>query len=164
MPRRIQLADHLPVAELGRRYRAAHDAIERSHLQIVWLAAQGRTRAEITAVTGYQARWISAIIRRYNQGGPAALGDQRQSNPGGQFRLDAEQQQRLRSALDGPAPDGGLWTGPKVAQWISAETGRPTHPQLGWRYLVRLGFRPLRPRPRHHRADPVEQAAFPKGC
>ncbi len=162
MPRRIHVAAHLSVAELGQRYRAARDPVERSHLQIVWLAAQGHTRAAITAVTGYHERWISHIIRRYNQAGPDALGDRRHANPGGQCRLTPEQQQRLAAALDGPAPDGGVWTGPQVARWIATETGQPTHPQLGWRYLVRLGLRPLRPRPRHTQADPEAQAAFPK--
>jgi transposase len=162
MPRRLHVEPHLTIAELGQRYRQARDPVARSHLQIVWLAAQGRSRAEITAATGYHARWISTLLGRYNQAGAAALGDRRHTNPGGQYRLTAEQQQRLAQALEGPAPDGGLWTGPKVAAWIAAETGQPTHPQLGWRYLVRLGYRPLRPRPRHSQADPEAQAAFPK--
>lgn len=162
MPRRLHVEAHLSVDELGRRYRAARDPIDRSHLQIVWLAAQGRTRAEITAVTGYHARWISTIIGRYNRAGSDGLGDRRHANAGGQFRLTTEQHHRLATALGGPAPDGGLWTGPKVAAWIAVETGQPTHPQLGWRYLVRLGLRPLRPRPRHTQADPAAQAAFPK--
>jgi transposase len=32
--------------------------------------------------------------------------------------LDAEQRERLDRALDDPPPDGGLWTGRLVAQWI----------------------------------------------
>ena len=27
---------------------------------------------------------------------------------------------------------GGLWTGPKVAQWMSAKLGRRVSPQLAW--------------------------------
>jgi hypothetical protein len=73
------------------------------------------------------------------------------------------QQDRLAAALQEPAPDGGLWTGPKVAAWIEAETGHPGYPQLGWLYLVRLGARLKRPRPHHAKADPTEVAAFPKG-
>jgi transposase len=115
-------------------------------------------------VTGYGRRWISTLVRRYNQEGLAGLGDRRHRNPGGPLRLTAAAQDRLHTALLGPAPDGGLWTGPKVAAWIAIETGQPAHPQLGWRYLVRLGFRPRRPRPRHSQADPAAQAAFPKGC
>ena len=162
MPRRLHVEAHLTVEELGQRHRAARDPIERSHWQIVWLAARGRSRAEISTVTGYHARWISTIIGRYNQAGPPALGDRRRANPGGHARLTDAQQQQLATDLTGPAPDGGLWTGPKVAQWIATATSEPAHPQLGWRYLVRLGYRPLRPRPHHAQADLDAQAAFPK--
>lgn len=163
MARHTHVAEHLSVRELERRYRGAHDPVERSHFQIVWLLAQGKTRVAVAAVTGYGVRWIGEIIRRYNQDGPDALGDGRHANPGGPPILNAEHQEQLVLALQGPAPDGGLWTGPKVAAWIEAETGHPAYPQLGWTYLVRLGARLKRPRPRHVTADPAEQAAFPKG-
>jgi transposase len=162
MPRRTTVVEHLTLADLETRYRQAHDPVERSHFQIVWLLVQGKTRADVAAVTGYSERWIGEIIRRYNQAGPEALGDRRHANPGGQPILDAAQQERLWAALHGPAPDGGLWTGPKVAAWIEAETGHPGYPQLGWTYLVRFGARLKRPRPRHTQADPQEIAAFPK--
>jgi transposase len=162
MPRRTQVAEHLSLSELEQRYRQARDPVARSHFQIVWLLAQGKTRVEVAAVTGYGVRWIGEIIRRYNHDGPDALGDRRHANPGGQAILRPEQQARLLAALAGPAPDGGLWTGPKVAAWIEAETGHPAYPQLGWLYLVRLGARPKRPRPQHAKADPDAVAAFPK--
>jgi transposase len=163
MPKRTTVAEHLSLAELEQRYRRAHDPVERSHFQIVWLLAQGKTRAEVAAVTGYGVRWIGEIVRRYNEAGPDGLGDRRHDNPGGQPILSSEQQERLRAALAGPAPDGGHWTGPKVAAWIEAETGHRGYPQLGWSYLVRLGARLTRPRPQHAKADPEAVAAFPKG-
>ena len=64
--------------------------------------------------------------------------------------------------LDQPPPDGGLWTGPKIAAWMAATLGRPVHPQRGWEMLQRLGLRPKVPRPRHAKADPAAQAAFKK--
>ena len=43
-------------------------------------------------------------------------------------------------APEGPAPDGGDWTGPKVARWIAEKTGSAhVWPQRGWDYLKRLG-------------------------
>ena len=42
MPKRIQIAQHLPIEELEQRYRQAKDGVERSHYQIIWLLAQGR--------------------------------------------------------------------------------------------------------------------------
>ncbi len=123
MPNRTRVVAHLELDALETRYRQAHDPVARSHFQIVWLLAQGKTRTDVASVTGYSERWIGEIVRRYNAQGPDALGDRRHDNPGGQTILKAQQQERLWEALHGPAPDGGLWTGPKVAAWIEAETG-----------------------------------------
>jgi len=73
-------------------------------------------------------------------------------------------QARLRRALGGPAPDGELWTGRKVAAWMAAELGRPVGEPRGWEWMVRLGFSPQRPRPKEARADPAAQEAFKKGA
>ena len=114
-------------------------------------------------ITGYSARWVSEVARRYNEGGTEALGDRRHENPGGRFLLDEARRQELAEALEGPAPDGGLWSGPKVARWIEEKTGKKTYPQRGWVYLKRLGFSLKSPRPCHAKADPYEQEeAFKK--
>jgi len=163
MPRRLAVADHLPAAALAARYRAAADPVARSHWQIVWLVASGRTCAEAAAATGYCVAWVRAVVGRYNREGPAGLGDRRRGNPGAAPLLDAAAREDLRAALAGPAPDGGLWTGRKAADWIGKRLGRPVHEARGWEAMTRLGFRPLRPRPREARADRDARAAFQKG-
>ena len=164
MPRRLPVPPHLPAADLEARYRRARDPVERSHWQIVWLLATGRPTAEVAAVTGYSVPWVRRVARRYAEGGPAALGDRRRANPGAPPLLDPARQAALRAALAGPAPDGGLWTGRKVAAWMARELGRPVGEQRGWEWLRRLGFTPQRPRPRQARADPAAQAAFKGGA
>jgi transposase len=159
-----ELAGHLSAEELGRRYRAAQDRVERGHLQAVWLLAQGRSAAEVAGVMGYGGRWVAEIVRRYNEAGPDGLGDRRRGNAGARPLLDEAQRAALAAALRGAPPDGGLWSGPKVAAWIAAATGREVRPQRGWDYLKRLGFTLKRPRPRHAKADPGAQAAFKKGA
>ena len=77
--------------------------------------------------------------------------------------LDAAQQAQLRAVLGGPAPDGELWTGHKVAGWMSAQLGRPVSEQRGWEDVRRVGFTPQRPRPRAMHADPDAQTAVNKG-
>ena len=161
--RLLKLPPHLPVDELERRYRRARDPVERSHWQIVWLVARRTRTAEVARATGYSVTWIREVARRYRAGGPAALGDRRHANPGAPPLLSPAQQARLAEALGGPAPDGGLWTGRKVAAWMSAELDRPVGEQRGWEYLVKLGFTLQRPRPRETRADPAAQEAFAKG-
>ncbi|MER3555931.1 MAG: hypothetical protein C4331_16735 [Meiothermus sp.] len=66
--------------------------------------------------------------------------------------LNQEEQQ----APWGPAPDGGLWTAPKVTAWVYERWDKNLWGTTPLRYLHRLGFRLKRPRPRHR------QAAFKK--
>lgn len=163
MARKLTVAPHLTVEALGQRYRGAEDRVARSQWQILWLLGQGMPTAEVARVTGYGVRWIQEVARRYRDGGPAAVGDRRHGNPGAPPLLDAGQQEQLRHALAGPAPDGGLWTGRQVARWMSQRLGRPVSPQRGWEWLRRLGFTPQRPRPRETRADPAAREGFKKG-
>lgn len=163
------LVAHLSTAELGQRYRAARQPIERSHLQIVWLLSQGRSEREVAAVTGYGQRWISEIVRRYNAVGASGLGDQRAKNTGARPLLSPGGEVALRAALAEPPADGGLWTGPKVAAWMTARLGRKIWPQRGWDYLHKLGYsaqdeRAGVHRPRHAKAaSAAEQEAFKRG-
>jgi transposase len=160
MPKTLRLVPHHPTEELAHLYRQEHDPVARSHLQILWLVSQRRRTREIAAMTGYSARWIQELARRYNTRGVAGLHDGRHTNPGGTPLLSAAQQQELDTALDGRPPDGGLWSGRKVAAWIAAETGRSVSPQRGWEYLRRLGRTPQVPRPAHALAEADAREGF----
>jgi transposase len=162
MNKPIEVKAHLSIETIQMRYRKAKDPVERSHWQIVWLLAQGKTTKEIALVTGYCPTWIRTLAHRYNEEGPQGLGDRRRGNPGGTFILSPAQQAQLQQALDEPPADGGLWTGPKVANWIESQTGRKVHPQRGWEYLKRLNSSKRVLRPRHTKADPAIQEAFKK--
>jgi len=162
MAGKVYLAPHLDTEALERRYKAATDGIERSHLQIIWLLSQGHAARAVASVTGYSPTWISKIVWRYNDHGVAGLGDRRHDNPGAAALLDETQQERLRTALNEPPPDRGRWTGRKVAQWMSGQLGRLVSPQRGVEYLRRLGLTPQVPRPCHVGSDWIEQHKFKK--
>ncbi len=163
MNKRLGVEGQLSVEDLERRYRQARDGVGRSQWQIIWLVAQGRTCQEVGAQTGYSVSWVRTLIHRYNRQGPAAIGDRRHANPGQRGLLSKEQQAELAQVLDQPSPEGGLWSGPQVAGWMSQRLGRTVWPQQGWVYLRRLGFTPHRPRPRHAKADGAAQQAFKGG-
>ncbi len=160
----LPLAEHLSSSELHRRYRACTDPVERSRWHIVWLKSCHRTTPQIAEATGYASGWVRTVVHRYNDGGAEGLKDRRHAHLGASRLLTAEQEADLDAALDGgQAPDGGPWTGPKVARWIERTTGRErVHDQRGWDYLVRLGFSAQTPRPHHDQADPAAGAAFKK--
>lgn len=160
--KRLKLTVHLPVTELEQRYRQSSDPVARSQWHILWLLHQGRSTAEVADITGYSTTWIYAIVRRYNIDGPDSIGDRRHHNPGRAALLSPAQRSELEQALDGPPPDGGVWTGPKVAQWMSAKLGRKVHAPRGWELLQQLGYRSYVPRPRHAKAELQAQEQFKK--
>jgi transposase len=118
---------------------SAASANERTRWQVIEMLAEGKSLAEIEARTGRRPRTIRQIAQRYREQGAAGLADGRQHSKGATPLLSAAQQRELQEALQHPALDGGVWTGPKVAQWIAARTGKPVHRQRGWEYLRRLG-------------------------
>jgi transposase len=160
MPKRIRLQPYLTEPQLHERYRHAHDPVERSRWQFLWLLARGLTATAIGRVTGYSAYWIGQIARRYNRTGPDGVRDQRRPGRACLPLLTEEDQAALRTALAGPHPAGDQWCGRTVASWMCAHLGRSVSRQAAWRALRRLGARFLKPRPRHVQADPAAQAAF----
>jgi transposase len=162
MAGKVYLVPHLSTEELGRRYKAASDGLERSHLQIIWLLSQGHAAKAVAAITGYSRSWISEITWRYNDHGVAGLGDRRHDNPGATPLLDAARQEQLRRVVSEPPPDGGLWTGRKVARWMTGHLGRLVSPQRGVEYLRRLDLTPQMPRPCNPEQSLYAQAAFKK--
>jgi transposase len=164
MPRCLTVAPHLSVAELEHRYRTCRQGVERGHWQIVWLVAGGHHCPAVATLTGYSEDWVRTIIHRYNVAGPEGLADQRAAHRGGNpALLTPVLRDELATALDGPAPDGGVWTCRKVATWLAARLDRPVADARGWEALRALGFTLQRPRPRSTQADPAAQAAFKKG-
>jgi transposase len=162
MTSRIFLAPHHSTEELERRYKAADGGIERSHLQIIWLLSQGHAAKFVAEVTGYSSVWVSKILWRYNDHSLAGLGDGRLDNPGAAPLLDQGQLEELRDLVSEPPPDGGLWTGRKVACWITGQIGRTVSPQRGIEYLRRLDLTRQVPRPANPKASLYEQVRFKK--
>jgi transposase len=164
MARRIRLATHLSVEELEQRYRAAYEPHERTWWQILWLLARGQTATAIAEVTGYTRSWIGQIAKRYNAEGPEGMRNKQHTTSWRAPRmLSGEQQEELRVAVAGPAPDGGKhWSCRAVADWMAAKLGRPVQVQRGWDYLQRLKQSWQVPRPRHALADAEQQADFKK--
>ena len=162
MPKRISIAPHLSVDDLERRYRQSSNPVERSHYQIIWLLAQERTTQDVAAVTGYSRDWIYELVRSYNKLGVAALGDLRRNNVGAAPKLDELQHAQLLQVLAEPAPDGGLWNGRKVADYIQEAFGIELSRQQGWAYLKQLEFRLRVPRPEHHEVDLEAQEDWQK--
>ncbi len=162
MPRVLKLQPHKSIEELEKLYRQTQDPIERTRLQILWLLAKGHKVGEVSEVTGYRRGSIYRIVERYNQLGTDGLKDRRHQNQGPETLLSEIDQAFLWQALQQPPIDGGLWNGPKVAEWMSNHLERPIHPQRGWEYLLRFEMRLKVPRPAHEKGDTTELEQWKK--
>ena len=78
--------------------------------------------------------------------------------------MNQDQREDLVAALEQLPEEGGVWSGPKVAAWMSRRLGKPVHAQRGWEYMRRVDFTPQRPRPKHPDGDPAAQESFPSGA
>ncbi len=63
--------------------------------------------------------WARRTIRTYNAEGLTGIADKRKNN--GNMKIVSETQiSTLKERINsGASPDGGLWTGPKVALYLS---------------------------------------------
>lgn len=142
MPSRVRLKPHLSFDDLKTCYRQAKDTVEARRWHLLLLVAQDWTVKQAAELVGLNYDYAKTIIRRYNGEGPDSVrnrGKERQPPPVRSL-LTLEQQQELRQALQERPPDGGTWSGPKVARWIAEKTGRDwIWPQRGWEYLQRFG-------------------------
>ncbi len=162
MGKRVKIQTEYTAEELHERYRHAKDPVERTHWHILWLAKEGKTPQVIAEQLGYTARWVRTVIGRWNAQGEAGMRDHRHAIDVSRPLLSAQQQEELAAALQAPPADGGLWSGPKVAQWMQQRLGRPVAAQRGWDYLRRLGYSTRVPRPEHGKADQATQQLFKK--
>jgi transposase len=160
---RLPVVPHLRHDEIDRRYRGCSDGSEKSRWHVLWLVTrpdQPLSASQAAELVGFTPSWGRAILKRYNAHGPDALADGRREN-GADPKLTAAQQAPLLAALQAEPPDGGLWSGPKVAAFVRQQFGVEVRKQTGWQWLKDLGFRLVVPRPRHPKAaTPEEQRVW----
>lgn len=160
--RTLKLKDHLTQEEIEKRYRGSGDGVARSQWQIIWLFGQGKSSQEVANVTGYCITWVRTIIGRYNEDGPAGIGDRRHKNPGRRGALSARQNERLKELVREGAARNENWNGQRVAAWMSEQLGRPVYVQRGYAWLARYRLSAQVPRPQHTEADVEGQRIFKK--
>jgi len=102
------------------------------------------------------------LVKRYNQSGPSGLGDRRSHNQGSKPLIKDIEQAQLWQVLQDNSPDGGLWNGRKVADWLTSVTGRYISRHRGWEILRQMTFRLRVPRPSHTESSQSQQEAWKK--
>jgi transposase len=153
----IALAPHMSSAELESAYKEAADPVAKSHFHALWLVSEDYAAAEVAGLLSFSTRWVHTLVRRYNERGPSALADLRSGNGAKPRILTAEALAALKQRIKTAPPDGGLWSGPKIARWLADFHGlKSVHDQRGWDALMAIGYSVQKPRPRHPQAASEE--------
>jgi transposase len=155
------IVKHLEASEIESRYKSCSGGREKTHWQIIMLATQSMSSKDIAEIVRYGQRWVEKLIQRYNEEGPKGLFDKRKCNKSEKL-LSPQLMIELEKALEKPPADGGLWTSPKVALWMSDKLGRPVITQTAWYYLGYLKQRLKVPRPHNPLSDPSLVSEFKK--
>jgi transposase len=155
---------HLSSSELEHCYETASEPIAKSHFHALWLLSRGYDIDEVADLLSFSTRWVRILIKRYNEGGPEQLGDQRVNNGTEATILTPDALAALKQRLQTPPDDGGQWTGPKIARWLARFHGlKSVHDQRGWDALMTIGWSIQQPRPRHpEAADEADRASLKK--
>jgi transposase len=144
MPPKAHIQPHLSLEDLKTRYRQTQDTTEARRWHLLMLVAGDWTIKQAAQVVGLNYDYAKEIVHRYNDEGPVSVRNRNSDRqpPPAKALLTIAQQEELRQALQDPPPDGGQWSGPKVARWIAEKTGNDhIWPQRGWDYLKRLGIK-----------------------
>ena len=163
MAGRIQLEPHLTTEELRTPYRSCQKPQDKVRWHALHLISKGLVAANAARRVGPASSWIISLARRYNRDGAASIARKRSTKPSHRAKVGQKLGKELDTALRAPAPDGGLWTAPKVATWITEKSGQDVHQTTAWRAMRRLGFSLQVPRPANNRRASIEeQAGFKK--
>jgi transposase len=159
----MHVEPHCTADELAVWIRAERRPGVVRRLNAIRLALLGDTAPDIAEDMLSSERAVRGWVARYNAGGPAALIDR--AGRGRKILLSADQQEQLKARLRaGPTVADEVCTlrGKEVRRILADEFGVLRSLAATYDLLHRLGFEPLRPRPRHPKASDAEQEAFKK--
>jgi transposase len=150
----------LELAELIRREKHAKRA---RRLSAVRLALLGQTAPAVAPQVLLSERQVRTWVARYNASGLGGLDDLK--GRGRKGPLSPAQERRLKKRLEGgPTQADGVcaFRGEDVRRILKDEFGVLRSLDSAYDLMHKLGFEPLRPRPRHPAADDQAQEAFKK--
>src|SRR5262245_33311713 len=114
---------HVSSVELEARYQTAVDLVGKSHFHALWLLSSGYEVDEVAELLSFSPRWVRALIKRYNEGGAGALGDQRVHNGTKRRSSRPRHWRRSRSGSRRRPMTAGVGRGRRLRAGLPGSTG-----------------------------------------
>jgi transposase len=158
-------SSHYSSDELKQKSIKSQDPVESRRWHLLWKISLKWSIKNSAIAIGMNYEYAKEIVKKYNSLGSEGVKNQknkqRQKSGGKKSLLTKEQLQKLSKELEARPPDGGIWTGPKVAGWIEQETGRKkVWNQRGWDYLKKFRYSWQSPRPQNQKGGKLEPEIF----
>jgi transposase len=147
----------------------SNDVLEVLRLRAVHARQLGYAVVDIAAILGVREETVSRWCSRYDRGGREALPGDRTGRPiGSGRRLNKEQEQSLREALETKSPPelgiaSALWTRQAVRELIQRQVGIRLPIRTVGEYLRRWGLTAQKPVRKAYKQDPKAVAAWLEG-
>jgi len=159
----MHVEPHHTADELADLIRTERRAVVARRLRAIHLALLGDTAPDIAEDLRSSERAVRGWVARYNAGGPVALLDR--PGRGRKSPIPADREDELKARLRaGPTAADRVCAlrGEDVRRILRDEFGIARSLAATYDLLHRLGFEPLRPRPRHPKASDEQREAFKK--
>ena len=160
----VELRGDISADEVREAAKASSDASQCRRLLAIATILDGGSRSEAAKIGGVGLQTVRDWVLRFNAEGAAGLIDRKA--PGKPPKLDASQQAALAEIVEAgpiPAVHGVVrWRRKDLVQCVREEFGVTMDETTMGRLLVKLGFRHISARPRHHAQDPRLMEAFKK--
>nr|WP_293109391.1 winged helix-turn-helix domain-containing protein [Okeania sp. SIO2F4] len=119
------------------------------------------------SVSGLNYQYSLKILKKYNDLAEVGIRNLKKKSVkhdrGKEPLFNEKQLLKLTVQLKKRPPNGGIWTGPKVARWIEKVTGiEKVWNQRGWVTRKKSKYSWPKPRPKHKKGDLIAQENFQK--
>jgi len=125
---------------LWQAFKRSTCAVERRRIQLIALLTEGKSKAEVRAVTRYGDPAYCKAIERYNAQGLVGLRDLRHDNLGPPQLLSDAQILLLAQQIRFDFARGVLWDGAKVQAWLQDTFALEIHAGRAYEFLAQVGF------------------------
>jgi len=125
---------------LWQAFQRSTCAVERRRIQLIALLTEGKSKAEVRAVTRYSDPAYCKAIERYNAQGLSGLRDLRHDNLGPPSLLSDDQMLLLAQQIRFDFAQSTLWDGAKVIAWLEQNFGLEVHPGRAYEFLAQVGL------------------------
>jgi transposase len=157
----VTLRDPADLDWLDQQIGRERNARQRDRYRVVRLALDGMETLAIVGVVARSRKFVQEWVYRYRDHGREALVPLKQ--PGRRPKLSVEQHEQLKRRLDaGPRPQDNVCTlrGRDIQRIMQVEFGVVYSSSGVYELLRRLDYSSLKPRPKHRKTDPLQQAQF----